>query len=69
MCLQSASNFVAVSSIVVKIIKETLGSVASGTPCTIYYIIIAVNLLHVSVTFYGHLQGKCFFSEQIQPNQ
>jgi hypothetical protein len=31
----------------------------------IYYIKIAVNLLHVSVTFRGHLQGGAFFEGYI----
>jgi len=38
----------------------------------IYYIIIAVNLLHVSVTFCGHLQGDAIFINDIlqrQPSQ
>jgi len=37
----------------------------------ICYIVIVVNLLHVSVTYCGHLQG-CVFTEgvlQRQPNQ
>jgi len=37
----------------------------------IYYITIVVNLLHVSVTFCGHLQGNVFMKNilQRQPNQ
>jgi len=37
----------------------------------IYYIVIAVNLLHVSVTFCGRLQGHVFTNDILQrrPNQ
>ena len=37
----------------------------------IYYIVIAVNLLHVSITSCGHLQGRVFMKNilQRQPNQ
>jgi len=35
----------------------------------IYYIIILVNLLHVSVAFCAHLQGDVFTKDILQNNQ
>jgi hypothetical protein len=37
----------------------------------IYYVIIIINLLHVSVTFRGHLQGGVFLKDRLegQPSQ